>query len=631
MTRTDREPGPTDGEIRVVHVDDEPDFAEMTAEFLGRASAAIEVLVETDPDAALARLERDAVDCVVSDYDMGELTGVDLLRTVRERWPNLPFILFTGKGSEEIASEAISAGVTDYLQKETGTDQFAVLANRIENAVAAARAEREATRNRERLRESEAKFRQVVENVDQVVWLADPDKDDLVYVNPAYEEIWGTPVEDLYEDPTAFVDAVHPDDRERVREGFDEQVDGGYEIEYRIVRPDGEVRWIEDRATPIEEGDVVRIVGVATDVTERKRAEREREAILDRMTDAFFAVDDEWRFTYVNERAEDLLDIDAEGVSGALLWDEFPAAVQSTFDEEYRRAMRTQEPTEFEADYDPLDARFEVVAYPSETGLSVFFRDVTERSRRQERLERFAGVVTHDVRTPLNVASGRLELADEECDSEHLDHVGRALDRIDDIVDDVLALTRADYDLDLEPVDLTTTVDAAWATTRTPGATLDRPDDLGAVVGEAALLGRLFENLFANAVEHSSTDSRTGSDDVVEHSSTSDQTMSDDVAEHPDFAAESGATDAALTVRVGRLDDGRGLFVADDGPGIDPADRDDLFEYGFSPGDGTGLGLAIVRDIASMHGWRCLVSDPAEGDGARFEFVDVEWTADPTA
>jgi PAS domain S-box-containing protein len=136
------------GSIRVLHVDDEPDFSALAVEFLTREDERLEI--ETEPRAAdaLDRLEAESFDCVVSDYDMPEMDGLALLDAVRERFPEMPFILFTGKGSEEIASEAVSAGVTDYLQKGRGREQYAILANRIRNAVSQYRAKREAAYHR---------------------------------------------------------------------------------------------------------------------------------------------------------------------------------------------------------------------------------------------------------------------------------------------------------------------------------------------------------------------------------------------------------------------------------------------------------------------------------------------------
>ncbi|NEU56487.1 PAS domain-containing protein [Halorussus sp. MSC15.2] len=247
--------------IRVLLVDDDSAIADLTATYLERASDRIETVVETSPTDALAHVTEGAVDCVVSDYEMPEMDGLTFLDEVRETAPSLPFILFTGKGSEEIASEAISAGVTDYLQKETGTDQYAVLANRVGNAVAQYRAEREA-------------------------------------------------------------------------EEADEQI----------------------------------------------------RRIFERITDAFFALDDEWRFRYVNERAADFFDCDPDDVLGEDIRDAFSVGLGDEFRDAYREALETQEPVTIEAEsvFRP-GTWLEVRIYPAEDGLSVYFRNVTER--RQAQLE----------------------------------------------------------------------------------------------------------------------------------------------------------------------------------------------------------------------------------------------------
>lgn len=129
--------------IRVLHADDEPGFAEIAAEFVHRSNSDIQVTVVTSGAEALDTLEDNLFDCVVSDFDMPEMNGIELLEHVREIDPDLPFVLFTGKGSEDVASHAISKGVSDYLQKEGGTDQYRILANRIANLVRQYRAETE--------------------------------------------------------------------------------------------------------------------------------------------------------------------------------------------------------------------------------------------------------------------------------------------------------------------------------------------------------------------------------------------------------------------------------------------------------------------------------------------------------
>ena len=124
-------------QILVLHVDDDPSVTDLTGRFLEREDNRFSVETAISATGGLERIIESSQppDCVVSDYDMPEMDGIDFLQTVREEYPNLPFILFTGKGSEEIASDAISAGVTDYLQKQPGTEQYELLTNRIQNAV----------------------------------------------------------------------------------------------------------------------------------------------------------------------------------------------------------------------------------------------------------------------------------------------------------------------------------------------------------------------------------------------------------------------------------------------------------------------------------------------------------------
>lgn len=130
--------------IRVLHVDDEPGLAEMVASFLERHNDRFDVHPETSPEDGLAVLASNDIDCVVSDYEMPGKTGLEFLEDIRENHPTRPFILYTGKGSEEIASRAMSNDVTDYMQKESCTDHYEVLANAIENAVSQCRAEQRA-------------------------------------------------------------------------------------------------------------------------------------------------------------------------------------------------------------------------------------------------------------------------------------------------------------------------------------------------------------------------------------------------------------------------------------------------------------------------------------------------------
>ncbi len=130
----------------------------------------------------------------------------------------------------------------------------------------------------ERLRQSEERFRQVMESVSEVVWLTDIAKSQMLYVSPAYEAVWGRTCASLQDSPQDWIDAIHPDDRDRVlQDATTRQVSGDYDVEYRIVRPDGQQRWIRDRAFPVHDsrGRPVRIAGVAEDITDRRRLEEQ--------------------------------------------------------------------------------------------------------------------------------------------------------------------------------------------------------------------------------------------------------------------------------------------------------------------------------------------------------------------
>ena len=211
-----------------------------------------------------------------------------------------------------------------------------------------------------------------------------------------------------------------------------------------------------------------------------------------------------------------------------------------------------------------------------------------ELETRRDRLERFAGILSHDLRSPLAVARGRLELLAADRDSEHVDHIERSLDRMDVLIDDVLTLVRYGQAVtDRERVDVAALAERCRNTVETTDARVVT-ESTAEVRADPDRLRRLFENLFRNSVEHGGE---------------------------------------GVTVTVGALDSEPGFYVADDGPGIPPADREQAFEEGYSTADeGTGLGLAIVREIVEAHGWEIRAAESDQG-GARFEITGVEQVA----
>ncbi len=216
-----------------------------------------------------------------------------------------------------------------------------------------------------------------------------------------------------------------------------------------------------------------------------------------------------------------------------------------------------------------------------------------ELQRQNDRLEEFAHVVAHDLRNPLNYAQGYTELAEETGDLTRLPTVTKALSRMEAIVEDTLTLAREGQAVgSVEHVTADALARQCWAIIDAPEATLVCPESFG-LRADPSRLSHLFENLFRNSIEHSTSK-----------------------------AADSD--DTGQTITLGLLASGDGFYVADDGPGIAPDERETVFEAGYSTRtDGTGFGLAIVKRIAEAHDWTVSITQSTAG-GARFEFTDVE-------
>ncbi|MFD1642005.1 sensor histidine kinase [Halohasta litorea] len=464
-------------EIRILHVDDEPDFARMVAGNLEREDDRFSTQWTTDPEEVAEIVASEAVDCVLSDYAMPELTGLDVLGEVRAVDPEIPFILFTDTGSETIASDAISAGISDYVIKKTVKEQYGLLATKITTHVERRRAEAVASRTRQQLHE-------LTENTNDVLFIFSADWDELEYINSRYEELFDRSVASLRENPTTFLEPVHPDDVDDLETAMGRAANGSsQQVEYRIQADSN--KWVESHAEPIfdETGTVVRVAGFTHEITERKQRELELRA-------------------------------------------------------------------------------------------------------KNERLERFASIVSHDLRNPLSVADGYLELAREEADSDHLETVARALDRMETLISELLVLAREGQEVtETKSVSLDKLVLSSWNNIDQQHASLQAETN-ALIQADEIRLGQVFENLFRNAIEH-------GGD--------------------------------AVTISVGLLDDESGFYVENDGDPIPDDKQDQIFETGFTTNEqGTGFGLAIIKRIVNAHGWEI---DLADGqDGVRFEITGAELT-----
>jgi len=462
--------------MQILHIDDDPDFLDLSRDLLHENHDNLTVVTETDVEAGLERVRQDSFDCVVCDYNMPKMNGIEVLKTVREDYPDLPFMLFTGKGSEEVASDAISAGVTDYLQKEVGPDQYTLLANRIRNAVGQHRVEQE-------IEETRDFYQKILDYSSDFVIIVDP-SGIIDYVSPAVERVMGYPAEEL--EGTNSFDFPHPEDRERAYDALEKVIENPREeqtVEYRAEHADGSWRWIEVRGQSLLDDPIINGIMVnVRDITQSKQREQDLE---------------------------------------------------------------------------------------------------TER----DRLEDLIGFLEHDVRNQLNNIGGRIELIESDIGEQHHDAIFRAISRIEDMFENVMALARGtELASTVRPVSFKSLVTDCWR--EQSGGSIERQIDHDfRFRADPERLQSLLGNLFRNAIQHG--------------------------GENP-------------TVRIGQLDGQAGFFVADDGPGIAPDDRDRVFDSDYTTGGGdSGLGLTIVQQIAEAHDWEIRITESASG-GTRFEISGLE-------
>jgi len=369
--------------------------------------------------------------------------------------------------------------------------------------------------------------------------------------------------------------------------------------ELRVVDDNGEARHFEvDRSAVTDGRDAVRgHLHILHDITERRVRERWFRALTENASDLIFVLDADGSVTYLSDSAAQTLGADEDpsevrSLARFLHPDDEDAAIET-----FRESLeRPDEDATAELRFRSSTREWRVFSVrcrnllddPVVGGVVVNAHDVTDRRKHEQQLETFANVVSHDLRNPLNVAEGYLELVKEaeRPDPDHVERIEAAHERMGEIITDVLAVARGGTVDERETVSLDAVAAEAWTNVETGTATLDIAESASFAADRTRLL-QLFENLFRNSVEH----------------------VGDGVA-----------------VTVGATRDG--FFVEDDGPGVPPVDRPKLFESGFTTAtDGTGLGLAIVRAIADAHGWSVGYEDAADA-GARFVIRGVERDGD---
>ena len=486
------------------------------------------------------------------------------------------------------------------------------------------------------LGEADRRLNLILENTTAVMYLKDTGGR-YVFANAEYERLFDLDTEDLVGQHDA--DIHPPEVAETVRANDRRVLETGepIEVEEQIVVRGDERTYLSLKVPALDAaGDIEGVFGVSTEITERKERERQLEAlnreisrllsaetaeevaergvvaareILDLQVNAIHLYDEENDELAPVAYTDDVFDIigdpptfrDGESIAWRVFEDGTATAIDDVLadadvynpDSPIRSELHLPlgeygvliagSPTH--SDFDTQDVTIgELLATHLTTALSKVDTEQALREReteleaKNERLEQFASMVSHDIRNPLSVASGNLELYQKTGDESRLEKIERSHTRIQELVTDLTALARhGTPEEQHEPVSVSEVARNAWEVLDTRSATLST--DPCTVTGDASQLTALFENLFRNAVGHGGAD---------------------------------------ITVRVGPLEGG--FYVEDTGDGIPPDERDAVFDHGYTTGySGSGIGLTIVSRIAQAHDWDVTLTDSDEG-GARFEF-----------
>jgi len=560
---------------------------------------------------ALTTLTDGEVDCIVSEDTLPEVDGIELVERVREQDGDVPFVLSIESGRGDIATEALSKGATEIVQRADPSDYAQLLATRIQCAVSRTDDEHvpgSGMGSRESPDEDDSGNRHLLESSQTPVFVYTMEGE-LIAANGQAADFLGTdhPEELL---GTMVGEFTHDKSQAAVERRRSTLVEDRKQVpprEETLVDVTGEQKYAIVSSTPVTWEGEPAILTTLRDVTELRMREQQYRRERDKFLTLFEnlpnpvvhgeMVDGEPIIRQVNPAFEETFGYDAEEATGQNLDELTVPADKRSQARDINEQITATSRGRFEVERQTADGprHFVIDIVVQDPGAETpqgyaIYTDITKQTeqqaeleRRNERLDQFASFVSHDLRNPLNTLLLSLDMVEKSYEGEEIERCQRAVRRMEQLLEDLLTLTRQGEDLQTTPaVDLAGVVDETWRTLATGDAELRVDVDLG-VRANTGRLKELLENLFDNAIEHGGPD---------------------------------------VTITVGATDDG--FYVADDGPGIPPEERESVFQAGYSnAADGTGLGLAIVRDIADAHGWSITVEESEQG-GAAFRITGVE-------
>ncbi|MEG5171933.1 PAS domain S-box protein [Microcoleus sp. B3-D7] len=398
--------------LSILLVEDSPLDAELIEAYLMDSGLQFSlVCVETREDFATA-LEKQRFDIILADYMLPCFNGIAALEIAHTTCPGVPFIFVSATLGEEVAIETLKSGATDYVLKR----RLIRLVPSIERALREVQERNDRKQAEAQQQESEARFRIMADTAPVMIWMSGTDQlGD--YFNKVWLEFTGRTLEQ--EMGTGWMENLHPDDLPECLDIYQKAFDAGseYRIECRLRRYDGEYRWVLGTGVPRYRPDrtFAGYIGSYIDISDRKLAEQERAAalsreqaarlqaeetakalqlandkitnILESITDAFIAVDLNWNYTYVNHQAIELLGRPKAELIGQKIWDIFPGAVDLQFYKMATKALAEKVTIEYE-EFVPLWNKWlKMRFYPSDSGLSGYIQDVTDRKQTEAALQ----------------------------------------------------------------------------------------------------------------------------------------------------------------------------------------------------------------------------------------------------
>jgi PAS domain S-box-containing protein len=688
--------------LNILHIDDNRQFIKLTKKYLNKSDKNFNILEATTPKELIKNLEQHEIDCVLSDYKMPDKDGLEILKLIREKDEDLPFILLTGKGSEEIASQAMSAGATDYFRKNGHSEEYEILAQRIDNAVSTYRAEKERRQTLKRIQDGfigldcgfkitycneearnilqidrnpqgeeiwehyskkNSKLRQTLEKA-----LNKQKNQELIEYNPLHNRWFDVTVYPEGEKLSVYIRDITEKKQTEIRNKQRvQQQEVLSELGQFIVQSHDLEEMIEEtieRTYKALESDKVTVKSDREDIryskgTEKQRSfcfeekiksngtewgsitvHREKELqdfekdflnsitntiahsihrikqeqelqkfkqLAETVEDIMYIVGPDERIKWINQAAVEKSGYSYEELEGVHV-DEIVEEPNEDAKNEFKdikkgekdsatvdEVIRTKDgekfltgahftENEFEDTKDGekyLENKFSAIKSDSGEfqGIAGVVHNVTEIKREKQsqenKLDEFSSLVSHDLRNPLNLAQGYLDLARDSGDDEDYEVIEKAHRRMENIIDELLLITTEEENVERENIDITEAFKEAFYFAGTENLSYEIEDEF-TVYGDRSGLISIFENLISNSNEHNSGE---------------------------------------VKIKIGKTDEG--FYYEDDGEGIPEEKRDEIFDYGFSSGK-SGIGLSIVRRIVEINDWDIEASE-AENGGARFE------------